>query len=303
MPHSTTQTTPYAPPPHMRDISFEVFPPAPKAEERFWTTVARLKALQPAFLSVTYGAGGSTKDRGDRILRRMARETGPQPAAHLTCVGASCAETDALAEGWIDAGVRRFVALRGDMPEMGAFEPHPEGYAGAADLTAALKRHGATHVSVGAYPEPHPDYRDDAADLAHLRRKFEAGADDAITQYVFEPENFLRYRDRLTAAGIDRPLIAGLMPIFDFKKVQAFSAKCGAVVPAWLEARFAPLHDRPEAHHEAAVETAVSFCRRLQGEGVDGFHVYTINRAELTIDICREMGWASESSLAEAAAA
>jgi methylenetetrahydrofolate reductase (NADPH) len=284
-------------------VSFEVFPPSPKAEERFWQTVARLSALRPAYMSVTYGAGGSTKDRGDKVIRRLLRDGGPELAAHLTCVGASCAETDELAGGWIEAGVRRFVALRGDMPDMEAFEPHPDGYAGAAELVSALKRHGARHVSVGAYPEPHPDFRGGDSDLDHLRRKFEAGADDAITQYVFEPENFLRFRDRMHAAGIDKPLIVGLMPIFDFAKVQNFSAKCGAVVPPWLEARFAPLADKPEAHHEAAVEAAVSFCRRLQGEGVDGFHIYTINRADLTIDICREMGWASEERLAEAAAA
>lgn len=286
----------------MPHVSFEVFPPAQKAEERFWTTVTRLRALRPAYVSVTYGAGGSTKDRGDRVVRRMVREPGAEPAAHLTCVGASRAETDAIATGWIGAGVRRFVALRGDMPDMQTFQPHPEGYAGAADLVAALKRHGAEHVSVGAYPEPHPDFRCENSDLDHLRGKFAAGADDAITQYVFEPETFLRYRDRMRAAGIERPLIVGLLPIFDFAKVRSFSARCGAVVPAWLEARFAPLAGKPEAHHEAAVETAVSFCRRLQAEGVDGFHVYTINRADLTIDICREMGWASQERLAEAAA-
>jgi methylenetetrahydrofolate reductase (NADPH) len=251
---------------------------------------------------VTYGAGGSTKDRGDKVLRRMVRGDGPEPAAHLTCVGASCAETDTLAKGWIEAGVRRFVALRGDMPEMGAFEPHPEGYTGAADLTGALKRHGARHVSVGAYPEPHPDFRDRGADIRHLKGKFDAGADDAITQYVFEPENFLRYRDRIRAAGVDKPLIVGLMPIFDFQKVQSFSEKCGAVVPRWLEDRFADLDPKSDAHRAAAVETAVAFCRRLEREGVDGFHIYTINRAALTIEICREMGWASEERLAEAAA-
>ena len=284
-------------------VSFEVFPPAPKVEERFWTTVSRLAVLEPAYLSVTYGAGGSGRDRSDRVLRRLRRQAGPVPAAHLTVVGASRAETDALAKGWIDAGITRFVALRGDMPEMGdAFAPNPEGYAGAAELTAALKRLGAQHVSVGAYPEPHPDYRGGESDLAHLRAKFASGADDAITQYVFEPELFLRYRDRVAAAGIDRPIVVGVMPIFDFAKVASFSRRCGASVPAWLDARFAPLADQPEAHHEAAVETAVSFCRRLQGEGVEGFHIYTLNRADLTIDICRELGWASPAKLREAAA-
>ncbi|WP_119166013.1 methylenetetrahydrofolate reductase [Algihabitans albus] len=287
----------------MPQVSFEVFPPAPKAEERFWTTVSRLSALQPAYLSVTYGAGGSARDRSDRVLRRMRQQRGTVPAAHLTTVGASRAETDDLAKSWIEAGISHFVALRGDMPEMGdAFTPHPEGYAGAAELTEALKRLGAGHVSVGAYPEPHPDYRGGESDLVHLRCKFAAGADDAITQYVFEPEIFLRYRDRVTAAGIDAPVIAGIMPVFDFAKVSNFSRRCGASVPAWLEARFAPLADQPDAHHEAAVETAVSFCRRLQGEGVEGFHIYTLNRPELTIDICRDLGWASPAKLREAAA-
>ncbi len=287
----------------MPRVSFEVFPPAPKAEERFWTAVSRMAVLEPSFLSVTYGAGGSTKDRGDRILRRLVSQPGPVPAAHLTVVGASRAETDALARGWIEAGVERFVALRGDMPEMGdAFVPHPEGYGGAAELAAALKRDGAKWVSVGAYPEPHPDFRGGESDLDHLRRKFDAGADDAITQYVFDPETFLRFRDRVAAAGLDKPVIVGVMPVFDFAKVANFSRKCGANVPAWLEARFAPLADDPQGHHAAAVETAVSFCRRLQGEGVDGFHIYTLNKADLTIDICRELGWASRAQLRDAAA-
>ena len=225
-------------------VSFEVFPPAPKAEERFWTTVSRLAVLDPAYLSVTYGAGGSGRDRSDRVLRRLCRQAGPVPAAHLTVVGASRAETDELAKGWIEAGISQFVALRGDMPEMGdAFAPHHEGYASAAELTAALKRLGARHVSVGAYPEPHPDFRGGDSDLAHLQAKFAAGADDAITQYVFEPEVFLRYRDRVAAAGIDKPVVVGVMPIFDFAKVASFSRRCGASVPAWLDARFAPLAD------------------------------------------------------------
>lgn len=287
----------------MPQVSFEVFPPSPKTEDRFWTTVARLAVLQPAYLSVTYGAGGSAKDRSDAVLRRLLRLRGPQPAAHLSVVDASRAETDDLAKGWIDAGVTRFVALRGDMPEMGAaFRPHPHGYGGAAELTSALKRLGATHVSVGAYPEPHPDHRGGDSDLAHLHGKFAAGADDAITQYVFEPEVFLRYRDRVAAAGIDKPIVAGIMPVFDFAKVSSFSRRCGASVPAWLDARFAPLADQPDAHHAAAVETAVSFCRRLQGEGVEAFHIYTLNRAELTIDICRDLGWATPARLREAAA-
>jgi methylenetetrahydrofolate reductase (NADPH) len=272
-------------------ISFEFFPPPPGApEERFWQTAERLNALGPDFCSVTYGAGGTTKDRTFEIVTGL-NARGIDTAAHLTLVGASRSEVDAVAQRLADAGVRRFVALRGDMPNMaGGFEAHPEGYANSVELIERLRRLGDFDISVGAYPEAHPSAASAEADVAYLKRKLDAGAARAVTQYFFDPEVFLRFRDRAAAAGIDKPLVAGVLPVTNFAKLLEFSAKCGASVPAWLHERFADLDDDPETRALVAAHTAAELCQRLMSEGVEEFHFYTLNRANLSYAVCRLLG-------------
>ena len=283
-------------------LSFEFFPPAPgPAEARFWDTVERLAPLEPEFISVTYGAGGTTRDRSDRIVRALidrARSdrtpidrAGVAPAGHLTCVGASRAEVDALAHAWAEAGLRRVVALRGDMPGLREpYAPHPKGYRNAADLVAGLRRIADFDISVAAYPECHPDSRDRACDLDNLKRKFDAGAERALTQYFFDAEVYLRFRDRAARAGLRAPIVPGIMPIANFAKLRAFSRRCGASIPTWLAERFAGLDDDPETHAMVAATTASELCRRLLAEGVSAFHFYTLNRAPLCTAVCRMLG-------------
>jgi methylenetetrahydrofolate reductase (NADPH) len=278
-------------------ISFEFFPPAPgAAEARFWDTVERLAPLEPEFVSITYGAGGTTRERSDRILRAFidrARidRTGVAPAGHLTCVGASRAEIDALAHAWAEAGLSRVVALRGDMPGLRVpYAPHPEGYRDAADLVAGLRRIADFDISVGAYPECHPDSTDLACDLDNLKRKFDAGASRALTQYFFDAEAYLRFRDRAARAGIRAPIVPGIMPIANFAKLCVFSRRCGASIPTWLAERFAGLDDDPETRAMVAATTASELCRRLLAEGVSAFHFYTLNQAPLCTAVCRMLG-------------
>ena len=221
------------------DISFEFFPPAAgPAEAGFWTALDRLAPLDPGFISLTYGAGGTTRERNDHILRALLARGRALPAGHLTCVGAPRADTDAVARDWAAAGLRRVVALRGDMPGLKApYAPHPEGYRNAAELVAGLRRISDFDISVAAYPERHPDSSDLVSDLDNLKRKFDAGADRALTQYFFDAETFLRFRDRARRAGIASPLVPGILPITDFAKISAFSARCGtASRPGWPRA-------------------------------------------------------------------
>ncbi len=282
------------------NISFEFFPPGPGApEERFWQTAERLNALGPDFCSVTYGAGGTTKDRTYEIVTGL-QERGIDAAAHLTLVGASRAEVDAVAKRLGDAGIKRLVALRGDMPNMaGGFEPHPEGYASSVELIERLSETGGFDISVGAYPEVHPSSESLDADVAYLKRKLDAGADRAITQYFFDAEVFLRFRDKARAAGIDKPIVAGVLPVTNFAKLKEFSAKCGAHVPDWLEERFAGLDDDPETRSLVAAHTAADLCQKLMAEGVEDFHFYTLNRANLSYAVCHLLG--IRSPLEEAA--
>ncbi len=274
------------------DISFEFFPPgAGPAEAKFWAALDRLAPLDPGFISLTYGAGGTARDRNDRILKVLLARGGAAPAGHLTCVGTPRDETDAVARDWAAAGLRRVVALRGDMPGLEApYAPHPRGYRNAAELVAGLRRIADFDISVAAYPERHPDSADLAADLDNLKRKFDAGADRALTQYFFDADMFLRFRDRARRAGIAAPLVPGILPITDFAKVSAFSARCGASVPAWLAARFEGLDADPETRALVAATTASELCQRLIAEGITAFHFYTLNQAPLSLAVCRMLG-------------
>ena len=274
------------------DISFEFFPPAAgPAEAGFWTALDRLAPLEPGFISLTYGAGGTARERNDRILRALLARGRALPAGHLTCVGAPRAETDAAAREWAAAGLRRVVALRGDMPGLKApYAPHPEGYRNAAELVAGLRRISDFDISVAAYPECHPDSADLVSDLDNLKRKFDAGADRALTQYFFDAETFLRFRDRARRAGIAAPLVPGILPITDYGKISAFSARCGTSVPAWLAARFEGLDSDPETRALVAATTASELCQRLIAEGITAFHFYTLNKAPLSLAVCRMLG-------------
>jgi methylenetetrahydrofolate reductase (NADPH) len=272
-------------------VSFEFFPPkSAEMEEKLWQTVKRLEPLGPRFVSVTYGAGGSTRERTHATVRRIRHETGLEPAAHLTCVAASRGEIDEVARLYWDAGIRHLVALRGDPPGGGQYAPHPEGYAYAADLVAGLLRIAPFEVSVAAYPETHPEARSADADLDTLKRKIDAGARRAITQLFFEAETFLRFRDRARAAGISVPIVPGILPVTNFAQVQKFAAACGAALPPWMPRMFAGLDDDPDTRRLVAASIAAELARRLQAEGVGEFHFYTLNRADLIVAICHMIG-------------
>jgi methylenetetrahydrofolate reductase (NADPH) len=274
-------------------VSFEFFPPkTAEMETRLWETVKRLEPLQPHFVSVTYGAGGSTRERTLRIVRRIIAETGLAPAAHLTCVDASRAEVDEVIASFLQAGVTRFVALRGD-PSAGvgaAYEPHADGYTNGAELTAALHRQGASDISVSAYPEKHPESPDFATDIDMLKRKVDAGATRAITQFFFENDDYERYVERVRKAGIYIPIVPGILPIENFKQVANFADRTGATIPAWVAQRFEGLDN--DRHTHALVSSAVAAEQVLDliERGVEDFHFYTMNRAELSFAICHLIG-------------
>jgi methylenetetrahydrofolate reductase (NADPH) len=273
-------------------VSFEFFPPrTPEMEESLWRALQRLAPLRPAFVSVTYGAGGSTRERTHATVARILAETTLSPAAHLTCVAASRDAVDGVARSYRDLGVRHVVALRGDPPEAGTpFVPHADGYTSAAELVAGLRRIGDFEISVAAYPERHPDSPSWEHEIANLKRKTDAGATRAITQFFFEADDFLRLRDRMDAAGIAIPLVPGVMPVTNFRGIERFAGLCGAAIPNWLRARFDGLDDDPETRAMVAAQLAVEFCGRLRDHGVDHFHFYTLNRAELTYGICHMLG-------------
>jgi methylenetetrahydrofolate reductase (NADPH) len=273
-------------------VSFEFFPPkTAEMEEKLWQTVTRLEWLQPRFVSVTYGAGGSTRERTHATVVRIRRETHLEPAAHLTCIGAGRAEIDAVARRYWEAGIRHIVALRGDPPTgCAGYTPHPEGYAHAADLVAGLRRAGAFEISVAAFPETHPEAKSAVADLDNLKRKIDAGANRAITQFFFDVDLYLRFVDRARAAGIAVPIVPGILPVTNFAQVKKFAASCGASVPAWMAAQFEGLDDDPETRRLVAASIAAEQCRRLQSNGVGEFHFYTLNRADLTVAICHMIG-------------
>lgn len=277
--------------PAIPGVSFEFFPPGtPEMEQKLWQALERLAPLGPRFVSVTYGAGGSTRERTHDTVVAIQRRLGLRPAAHLTCVGASREEIAAIAQRYWQAGVRHIVALRGDAPEGEHFQPHPQGYRNAAELVAGLKRVADFEISVAAHPEVHPEAVSPQADLDNLKRKMEAGATRAITQYFFDVEVFLRFRDRLEQNGIDLPVIPGILPVTNYAQVKKFSARCGASVPRWLADFFEDVDDDPETRKLVAAHVAGEQCRMLQAEGVQEFHFYTLNRPELARAICRLLG-------------
>jgi methylenetetrahydrofolate reductase (NADPH) len=274
-------------------VSFEFFPPRTEAmAQSLWQAIKRLEPLQPAFVSVTYGAGGSTRQLTHETVTRVLRETSLKPAAHLTCVGASRAEIDEVARRYWDAGIRHIVALRGDAPPEsgGKYVPRPDGYAYSTDLIAGLKRIADFEISAACYPEKHPDAPSLEADLDILKRKVDAGANRAVSQFFFDPDDFLRFRDRAAAKGIDVPIVPGVLPVSNFTQVRKFAALCGAKLPAWLADLFDGLDEDIETRRMIAVTVAGDLCRRLQAEGIRDFHFYTLNRADLTFAICHLLG-------------
>jgi methylenetetrahydrofolate reductase (NADPH) len=273
-------------------VSFEFFPPkTDEAEQKLWATIERLASLAPRFVSVTYGAGGSTRERTHATVVRIRRETTLEPAAHLTCVASSRAEIDEVAHHYAEAGIRHIVALRGDPPSgAAAYAPHPEGYAYAADLVAGLKRVADFEISVAAFPEVHPEARSAGADLDNLKRKIDAGANRAITQFFFDPDVYLSFVERVRAAGIHVPIVPGILPVTNFAQVKKFAALCGADVPDWIAAQFDGLDEDPETRRLVAASIAAEQCRLLQANGVNEFHFYTLNRADLTVAICHMLG-------------
>ena len=273
-------------------VSFEFFPPkTEKMEATLWEAIETLAPLAPRFVSVTYGAGGSTRERTHATVARIQRETPLAAAAHLTCVEATRAEIDAVAEEYWAAGVRHIVALRGDPPVAGAaYAAHPGGYENAAALVAGLRKLHPFEISVAAYPECHPDSADHQSDIDNLKRKIDAGANRAITQFFFTPEAFFRFRDKAVAAGIGAEIVPGILPVSNVAQTRKFAGMCGAAIPAWMDRLFEGLDDHPGARQLVAATVAAEMCRKLYAGGVREFHFYTLNRAELSYAICHLLG-------------
>ena len=272
----------------MTSISFEFFPPKSEAAgEKLWQAIGRLAPLRPDFVSVTYGAGGSTRDRTHQCVKRIIDETDLKPAAHLTCVAASKTDVDSVVDDYAAAGVQHIVALRGDMPDMGAFQAHAEGYDGSVALVAALAKRGGFDITVSAYPEKHPESASLDADIDLLKAKVDAGATRAITQFVFDTEAHLRFRDRLAAAGITIPVIAGIMPTTNFAGAKRMAEACGAHVPQWLADAYDGLEEDADTRKHIAASVAIDQCRKLIDEGFENLHFYTLNQADLTFAVCR----------------
>jgi methylenetetrahydrofolate reductase (NADPH) len=280
-------------------VSFEFFPPkTEEMEKTLWEAIARLAPLAPSFVSVTYGAGGSTRERTHATVKRIIAETALAPAAHLTCVAADRAEVDAVVQSYVAAGVRHIVALRGD-PAGGLGEryaPHPQGYRNAADLVAGIKRFADIEVSVSAYPEKHPDSPSVAADIDMLAAKVDAGASRAITQFFFDSDHYFRYLDRVRARGIAIPIVPGILPVQNFKQLRAFAERCGTSVPDWLADRFAGLDGDAATRKLIAAAVAAEQVLDLVDRGVTDFHFYTMNRADLVYAICHLLGVRAQPS-------
>ncbi|MEG2313139.1 methylenetetrahydrofolate reductase [NAD(P)H] [Brevundimonas sp.] len=277
------------------NVSFEFFPPkSDEAEANLWKAIRRLEPLNPAFVSVTYGAGGSTRERTHRTVHRIITETSLRPAAHLTCVEASRDEVDEVIAGYKSIGVDHIVALRGDPPGTsgigGAYTPRTDGYANATELARAIQSAGGFDITVGAYPEKHPESPSIQHDLDVLKAKQDAGATRAVTQFFFDMDAFLRYRDQVRAAGITIKLIPGIMPVSNFAGLQRMTSACGTALPDWLAAHFDGLDDDHETRKLLAASVAAETCARLQEEGFEDFHFYTLNRADLVYAICRVLG-------------
>jgi methylenetetrahydrofolate reductase (NADPH) len=278
---------------HPFQVSFEFFPPKTDVmEQRFWDSVHKLAPLHPRFVSVTYGAGGSTRERTLRMVSQIKAGTGVDAAAHLTCVGASRAEVDQVVHAYKAAGIKRIVALRGDPPEGAGkpFVPHPEGYGSAAELVAGIKAIGDFDVSVAAYPEKHPQSPSWDADIDNLRRKLDAGADRAITQMFFDNTDYFRFVERARKSGITAPIVPGIQPIHSFRQISGFASRCGASIPGWLAARFEGLDEDPETHALVAAAVASEQVLELVDEGITEFHFYTLNRSSLVLALARLLG-------------
>ncbi len=272
-------------------ISFEFFPPkTPALEAQLWSCIERLATLRPAFVSVTYGAGGSTQERTHSTVLRIVRETALTPAAHLTCVGATKESVDEVARRYWEAGVKHIVALRGDAPNGEAYAPYPGGYDFAADLVAGLKKVADFEISVAAYPETHPQASSPEADLDNLKRKLDAGATRAITQVFFDNAIFLRFLDRALAAGIKAPIVPGILPVTNFTQAKKFCEACGTSVPGWMAGMFEGLDDDVETRRMVSAAVTAEQVRLLQANGIDEFHFYTLNRPDLSYAIARILG-------------
>ncbi|WP_375689750.1 methylenetetrahydrofolate reductase [NAD(P)H] [Pseudooceanicola sp. LIPI14-2-Ac024] len=272
-------------------ISFEFFPPQTlEASFRLWDTVQVLSPLKPRFVSVTYGAGGTTRDLTRDAVATLHKNSGLNVAAHLTCVKATKEETLSIAEGFSAAGVKEIVALRGDPPkDEGKFTVHPGGFENSVELIAALAETGKFTIRVGAYPEKHPEAASDTADVDYLKRKFDAGADEALTQFFFDAEHFLRFRDACAKAGIDKPIVPGIMPIENWKGIRRFALNTGASVPTWLDDAFEKAI-RDDRQDLLATSLCTEMCTTLMAEGVDKLHFYTLNKPEMTRDVCHAIG-------------
>jgi methylenetetrahydrofolate reductase (NADPH) len=273
-------------------VSFEFFPPkTAEMETQLWSAIRRLAPLRPHFVSVTYGAGGSTRDRTHATVKRLVDETELKPAAHLTCVGAPREDVDAVIRQYWDSGVRHIVALRGDMPEIGqGYRAHGQGYQSTAELVRAIRNVAPFEISVSAYPEKHPDSPSLEWDVDVLKAKVDAGATRAITQFAFDIEVFVRLRERAALAGLDIPIVPGLMPTTNFKGISRMAKRCGANVPDWLAALYDGLDDDLESRKLVASAVLVEQVRELKHEGFDQFHFYTLNQAELTFAVCNILG-------------
>ncbi len=273
-------------------VTFEFFPPNTESMEKtLWSSIERLSVLKPRFVSVTYGADGSTRERTHAAVARILKETDLTTAPHLTCIGASKGEIDDIARQYWDMGVRHLVALRGDMPKgVEKYQPHPDGYAYASDLVDGLRKVADFDISVAAYPEVHPEAPNPLFDLDNLKRKLDAGASRAITQFFFDVDAYLRFRDLCATAGIDATVVPGILPITKFPQLTRFAKQCGATVPEWLEQRFDGLEDDVETRQLIAASVAIEQVKLLKKHGIDEFHFYTLNRSELTFAICHALG-------------
>jgi methylenetetrahydrofolate reductase (NADPH) len=281
------------------NVSFEFSPPkTPEAEESLWKAIRRLEPLKPDFVSVTYGAGGSTRERTHRTVVRMLKETTLTPAAHLTCVDASRAEVDEVIGDYWQAGIRHIVALRGDPPGQigGRYVPRPDGYAHATELTAGIRAIAPFEVSVGLYPQIHPESGSLAHDIDVVKAKVDAGATRGITQFFFDVDGFLRFADAVRKAGVTIPIVPGIMPVASWEGLQRMAKPCGIAVPGWLANLFDGLDDDPATRRLVAASVAAEMCARLEEEGYANFHFYTSNRAELTVAVCRVLGLREEAS-------
>ena len=284
--------------------SFEFFPPKNQTmEDTLWASIQRLEPLRPRFVSVTYGAGGSTRERTHRTVKRIIDETSLRPAAHLTCVGATKDEVNEVIRDYWAAGIRHIVALRGDPPAGAgtAYTPHPGGYANGAELTAGIRAVGDFEVSVSAYPERHPDSADWSVEMDNLKRKQDAGATRAITQFFFENDLFEAYLERVAKAGVTLPIVPGIVPVHNFQQVARFSAACGTTVPAWLERRFEGLDDDAETRRLVAAAVAAEQVLDLNSRGITDFHFYTMNRSELVYALCHLLGLRADAQIEAAA--